>query len=53
MTVDGVGRTSECSSAQRHLVHALAAVLKAGVITFKHFVPGQQVMTKGHWLCGL
>ena len=53
MTVDRVCGAGQRGGAQRQLVDALAAVLQAGKVAFQHGVPGQQVMTKGHWLSGL
>ena len=48
-----IGCTCQSRGTQWALIKSGAAVQQTTVISFQHFIPGQQVMTKGHWLGSL
>ena len=53
MTIDWVGRTGQSRGTEWHHIDTLTTIRKTLVITTKHLVPGQQVVTKGNRLCRL
>ena len=53
VAVDRISGRSQCARAERHLIHALIAVLQAGNVTLEHIGVCHHVMCKRSRLCAL